>query len=249
MQQNGIMTYTRAQVRWMKLSLLRWAVAAGPVLVQSAGQPLSRSEESVNQWTHGLGFLLSLVGAWYLMTAALPVGDVTLIVGCAVYVTTLMMLYAASTLSHRFQNHRWRECFRMLDQVCIFLLIAGSYTPFGLIWCAKGWLNGILISMWTLAVLGILVKLYVARRDSVSVWFYGLLGWLPVLAAGRAIQCMPISGLAWILAGGVCYTAGTFFLMNDNRVRYFHAVWHLLVIAGSACHYVVILDYTVLAAA
>lgn len=198
--------------------------------------------EMANRLTHACGFVLSLVGAAVMLTTAAGTADAYRIVGCGVYVLSLVAVYAASTLSHSFDDPRTRDFYRLLDQVCIFLLVVGTYTPFGLVHLRHGawWL--LLAAMWLCAVLGIVVRM---RRGSqaVAIPFYVLLGWMPVVGLWRILEVAPLSGLGLVLAGGLAYSGGTWFLANDHRRPYFHAVWHVCTIVGSACHYVFLLKY------
>jgi hemolysin III len=197
------------------------------------------SDEAANFITHAFGFTLSVMGATHLLLLAYARGDEWQFLGCGIYATTLVALYAASTLSHSFQDQSLRRFFRMLDQVCIFLLIAGSYTPFGLMYLREGWLWGITAVMWGLAIFGVYFKVMYSRLQNVSTSTYVMMGWLPVVAIDPILTRFPTPALLWIVAGGMCYTVGVYFLTNDDK-RYFHAVWHLLVIAGSICHYVAV---------
>jgi len=199
--------------------------------------PLSRPEELANSLTHGLGLALSVVGSAVLLNRAMLYGDELQVIGVAVYGFTLIALYAASTLSHSFQQPRLRHFFRTVDQVCIFLLIAGTFTPLALTYFRGGAWWALFIGVWSLALVGIFFKLFYTRLHNVSVGAYVALGWLPVVAIKPIIEIVPAEVLGWVALGGVLYTAGTWFLMRDNKVPYFHAAWHVLVIAGSACHY------------
>jgi hemolysin III len=203
------------------------------------------TEEVANQWTHGIGFAVSVPAGWWLMRAALERHNDWLTSGCVIYAVTLSLLYAASTLSHSVRRGIWRHRFRTLDQVCIFLLIAGNYSPFGLAYARDGWGGAILVTMWLLASAGIVMKLFFTRLYTVETSFYLLMGWLPILVTPLFFRCFGMEGVAWTLAGGLAYSIGTWFLLNDGRRLYYHAVWHLLVMLGSACHYVVVLRYIV----
>jgi hemolysin III len=186
--------------------------------------------------------VLSAVGGIALVVSAISHGDVWRILGCSVFATTLVSVYAASTLSHALTISPRKEQFEMLDQAAIYLLIAGTYTPFALAYLRSGWWWLLLGAMWVLALFGCVVKLmYQHRLRSAAVWTYVVLGWLPIVAVGAYVKLMPIGGLWWTLIGGLCYTIGTLFLMNDRKHPAFHAVWHLLVIAGSTCHFIAIL--------
>jgi len=200
-------------------------------------------EETANGVTHGIGLALSIPAAAALLTTAGLYGDAWHFAGCSVYAATLVGVYAASTLSHLIQVPHLRRTFRILDQAFIYLLIAGTYTPFALVYLRTGWwwlLSGL---VWGFALAGFLSKtVWRHRIDAITVWAYVLLGWLPYVAIGRVIQQqIPLEVVWWLLIGGVCYLAGIVFLKLDRKYRYFHAAWHVAVIAGSVCHYVAIL--------
>ena len=201
--------------------------------------------ELLNLLTHGLGLILTLVALDRMAVALQNFTSYLRMAGCVIYVITLVGVYAASTLSHSFRDMRLRNFFRTVDQVCIFFLIAGTYTPWGLTFYADGWGWPLLLGIWALAIAGAVVKVLVTGHENVSVAFYVVLGWLPVLAVGEFISKAPAPALWWMVAGGLCYTAGTYFLIRDESRPYYHAIWHLLVIAGSACHYLAILWYVV----
>lgn len=221
------------------------SLASGPLAGQGfTGDPTRRiNEETVNQLTHGAGWLLSLVGAVALCRFVVAHGDAWQIVGCTVYSVTLVACYGASTLSHSFERADWRHFWRMMDQVCIFLLIAGTYTPFGLRFVHDRIFLALLAAIWVMALAGVCVKIFLARLRNVAVAAYLVVGWLPILAVREILARVPTPALLLILAGGVLYTVGTWFLMRDDRVPYFHTVWHLLVISASICHYLAILIY------
>ena len=208
---------------------------------------LSRVEELVNTATHGAGLVLSLAGAGVLVGCVLSAGDAWLMVGCSVYAATLVAVYATSTLSHGISNPRLRHFFRALDQSFIYLLIVSTFTPFALAYLSFDWCLWLLGLMWTIALVGFFSKILFAHRvNSVSVWIYLLLGWLPVVAIVPLMEVMPRSALRWLFVGGLCYTIGTAFLIFDRRVLHFHAVWHLFVVAGSTCHYIAVLFFVAL---
>ena len=206
--------------------------------------PLARSlaEEIANSLTHGFGLALSLAGSLVLLGRLQAQPDAWRLVGCGVFMAALVAVYAASTLSHAVTRTAWRRTCRILDQACIYLLIAATYTPFALEYLRFGWWWLFLILMWTAALIGFLSKLWFLHRiDKATIWSYLLLGWLPIIHTWAYLSLVPLGALTWILAGGLCYTAGTVFLVLDHRRIYFHAIWHLFVIAGSACHYTGIL--------
>lgn len=207
--------------------------------------PLPRAEEWANSVTHGLGFALSLAGTIVLLGLMSRYGDRLQIIGVSIYGVTLMALYAASTLSHSFDSPRLRHTFRTVDQVCIFLLIAGTYTALATTYFREGWWWALFITIWGLALAGIVAKVFFTRLHNVTVGAYVLLGWMPLVAIKPIMEIMP-AGAMWLMAaGGVLYTLGVLFLLKDERVPFFHAVWHVFVIAASACHYLAVLWYVV----
>lgn len=200
-------------------------------------------DESANLLTHGFGLLLSLAATVYLMQVVIPGQHWRTIAACAVYCATLVLLYAASTLSHAFHDLDLRRLFRTVDQACIFLMIAGSFTPFAVVFLNHGWWWLLLSAMWISAFAGVL---FVIRRRNLSGPAkipYGIMGWLPVLSLHELYLRAPHDMLLWIVIGGAFYSIGAIFLALDRRVRYFHALWHTLVIAGSIAHYVGVIAY------
>ena len=209
------------------------------------GQPLaldplgrSSAEELVHTLTHGFGLLLSVVGAVVLLLRVLTEGDVWRVAGCGIFAAALIAVYAASTLSHAVARPRLKRVFRILDQAFIYLLIVGTYTPLALEYLRDGWLWLFLALMWVVALIGFVSKtLFSHRIDAVTIWTYVLLGWLPICLARTYVGIVPAAAMWWVLAGGLCYTFGTVFLVLDHRRLHFHAIWHVLVMAGSICHY------------
>ena len=199
-------------------------------------------EELLNSITHGFGLMLSLVGAVALASYFRQLEDAWRILGCSIYASALIAVYAASTLSHVTTSPRARRLFRNLDQAFIYLLIVATYTPFGLTFLRTGWWLVFLGVMWAAALAGFFSKILFSHQvDSVSIRNYVLLGWMPIVAAIPLIQLVSVDALLLMLIGGLCYTIGTAFLVCDHRAVYFHAIWHLFVIAGSTCHFVAIL--------
>lgn len=202
-------------------------------------------EETANQLTHGFGLVLSIAGAAVLVSSARQHSDPLQFVGCCVYAASLVALYGASTLSHSFQAPRARHFFRMLDQVCIFLLIAGTFTPFALSYFLQGWLWGLAVTFWGLTSLGIFFKICFRRLNNVATAAYVVLAWIPVVAIHEIARVMPAGGMALIAAGGALYMAGVYFLTHDDKVPYYHAVWHVLVVGASVCHYCAVMFYLI----
>lgn len=205
----------------------------------------SIGEEIANAVTHGVGLVASVAGLVAMIVAAVTRGDVWVVVACAVYGATLVVLYLASTLYHAFAATRAREVFRRIDHSAIYLLIAGTYTPFALV-CLRGpWGWSLFGVIWGLAVLGIVAKATLGQRWPIlSTAVYILMGWLVIVAIGPVLRQVPGGALPWLVAGGLAYTGGVAFFAWE-RLRYAHAVWHLFVLAGSVCHYVAVVGYVV----
>jgi len=200
--------------------------------------------EFANTVTHGFGLLLSVVGTVVLMSIAISHGNAWRLMGCGLFSVSLISVYAASTLSHAVSNPPLRKWFRALDQGLIYLLIVGSYTPFALVYHNTGWWPLFLGLMWIIALIGFISKiLYTHRLFNVPLWSYLLLGWLPVIPTFVNYGSVPTDVWRWIIAGGICYTVGTIFLVVDIKRFHFHAIWHLFVIAGSVCHFLGILFF------
>ncbi len=201
-------------------------------------------EEFTNTLTHALGFLLSLVGTAVLMRSVVQTSDRWQVAGCGIYSFCLVAVYAMSTLSHFCEREKQRSFFRKLDQGFIYLLIVGTYTPFSMTFLRTPVWWIFLAVLWTIALLGFISKVLLGHRvNRVSIWIYVLLGWMPIVSMPYLFSPIGISGLAWMLVGGLCYTLGTIFLIFDHRHRHFHALWHLSVILGSLSHFLVILFY------
>ena len=208
---------------------------------------LSPAEEFANRVTHGIGFVLSLAGV-AVMAAVLGNGDGWRIAGCSIYLASLMGVYLMSTLSHTFETPRLRSFFRALDQGTIYLLIAATYTPFSMAYLHSAFWFVLLAIVWTIAFWGFFSKVFFAHRvESVSMWPCIVLGGIPFVSVPALIGVVSFAALWWMLLGIACYTVGLVFWVNDTRVRHFHAVWHILVIAGSACHFVCIMLFVALA--
>jgi hemolysin III len=197
--------------------------------------------ERINQLTHGLALLLSLIGSVVMMASMRHPENWRVITGCTIYALSVTTLFAMSTLSHSPFNIRRRSIFRSLDQGFIYILIAATYTPLSLVYLTSfGW-NFLLGCMWLAAVVGFVLKAFFAHRvERVSVWVYVVLGWLPILPSRMLIGLIPDTALLWMLYGGICYTVGVVFLLLDRRAFFFHGIWHLWVMAGSAWHFATI---------
>jgi hemolysin III len=201
-------------------------------------------EEIANSVSHGIGLLLAIAATPILIIAATRYGTPRNTIGVSVFAATTMLLYLASTLYHAVTHGGAKRIFRMLDHGAIFLLIAGTYTPFtlGIMRGAWGWtLFGL---VWGLAAIGVTMKAVFGHRYGwVSIVLYLTMGWLVLIAAPWVWQRVPLAGLIWILAGGLAYTGGVGFFAA-HRVRYAHFAWHLFVIAGTVCHFFAVLWYS-----
>ena len=200
-------------------------------------------EEVAHSVTHGAGLLAAVAGLVMLVTLAAATRDPWRVTACAIYASTLVALYAASTLYHALSATRARHVFRVLDHSAIFLLIAGTYTPFALVPLRGPWGWTLLAIVWSLAVAGVAMKaVFGARWPVVSTMLYICMGWTVLIALKPLVEHVPPGGIAWLAAGGLAYTGGVAFFAW-TRLRYSHAVWHLFVLAGSVCHYIAVVLY------
>ena len=203
----------------------------------------SLGEEIANSVSHGVGLLAALVAAPVLVLDAIQRGGAATVLGAGVFATTMVLLYLASTLYHALPQNKAKRVFRVLDHGAIFLLIAGTYTPFTLGVLRGTWGWTLLGLVWGLAVAGVVLKAVGRLRYPVlSTCLYLGMGWLVLIAVRPLWLRVPPAGLLWLLAGGIAYTAGVAFFAAP-RVRYSHFVWHLFVLAGTACHFFAVLWY------
>jgi hemolysin III len=203
----------------------------------------SPGEEIANSLSHGTAFLAAAVGTPFLLAEVARVGGVADLVGATVFVLTVMLAYAASTLYHAVPWPRAKGFLRAVDHGSIFLLIAGTYTPFTLGVLKGGWGWSLFGMVWTLALAGVVMKaMGGVRLGRLSMAIYLGMGWLVVVAIVPLVERMPAAGLAWLVAGGLAYTGGVLFYALD-RFRYCHFIWHLFVIAGTACHFIAVMGY------
>jgi len=199
----------------------------------------------VNSITHGLGVLLGIAGLVVLVVLAARRGHAVHVVSCSVYGATLILLYLVSTLYHALRQGRAKDLFQILDHSAIFILIAGTYTPFTLVNLRGPWGWSLFGTVWGLALVGIFFKILSKRRFStLSIGIYVAMGWLVIVAVKPLFASLPIRGIGWILAGGLCYTGGLYFYAK-GRIRFYHAIWHVAVLAGSAFHYVAVMGYVI----
>lgn len=199
--------------------------------------------ERFNGYSHLLGTALAAGGAVVLIVLAVAQGNPWKIVSCCVYGAMLLLLYVFSTLYHSLRG-RAKDVFRKLDHYAIYLLIAGTYTPFTLVTLQGAWRWSLFGVIWGMAVLGIVVdSLPCGKRRILPVVIYLAMGWLVLVAREPLLNALPAAGFAWLLAGGIFYTVGIVFYALDRWIKHGHGIWHLFVLAGSACHYFAILFY------
>lgn len=201
-------------------------------------------EEIANSSSHGAGLIASLVAAPFLIVHAIRLGEIGYLIGAIIFSTTMIALYLVSTLYHSFRPGRVKHIFRIIDHSAVYLLIAGTYTPFtlGVLYGAWGWT--LLILIWVLALTGVALKFL--RRMShpiVSTVLYLLMGWLILIAIDPLYSRLPASGLVWLVAGGLAYTAGTVFFVYDSHLRFGHFIWHWFVLTGTTCHFFAVYWY------
>jgi hemolysin III len=202
-------------------------------------------EEIANSVTHGIGLALSLVGLAVLVALAVLRGGALHVVSCTVYGVTLVAMYAASTLYHSARSPRAKRALKVLDHCCIYLLIAGTYTPFMLVTLRGGWGWTLFGLVWGLSAFGVVFKVFMGHRFRLaSTLTYLAMGWLVVVAIEPLVALTPGGAILWLVAGGLAYTAGTVFYMW-RRLPYNHAIWHLFVLGGSVCHYFAVVLYVV----
>lgn len=203
----------------------------------------SLGEEIANSVSHGVGLVASLVAIPLLLADAIRRGGLLDIVGASVFAATIVLLYTASTLYHALPNNQAKRVFRVLDHGAVYFLIAGTYTPFTLGALRGPWGWTLLGLVWTLAAFGIvLTALTGFRHPRLSTGVYLGMGWLMLVAIKPLWVHVPLTGVLWLLAGGLAYTVGVVFL-SAERMRYSHFVWHLFVLAGTTCHFIAVLRY------
>jgi hemolysin III len=212
-------------------------------LLREKGAPYSTAEELAHAVSHGIGAVLAAASLPALVLLSASRGDPWQVAGAAIFGLSMMALYAASTLYHAERRPARKARWRRLDHAAIYVLIAGTYTPF-LVGVLRGPLGWTLFGVqWTVAALGIAVKL---RRGAegklLSTGLYLGMGWMAAVAVGPLTAAIGTDGVAWLLAGGLCYTGGVVFYVS-KRVKYAHFVWHLCVLAGTACHAVAVVRY------
>lgn len=211
---------------------------------ESPDRRQSVGEELANALSHGIGLVVALAAFPFLIVRSVQEGSAASLVGVIVFGVALLLLFLASTVYHALPAGRAKGIFKVLDHCAIFLMIAGTYTPFtlGVLRGSWGWsLFGV---VWGLAVIGILTKtLFSSRGGLVSTLIYLAMGWLILIAVRPLFQSLPLAGILWLVAGGLAYTAGVAFYALGHRIRYGHFGWHLFVVAGAFSHFVAIYKF------
>ncbi len=209
----------------------------------SRGRTQSRGEEIANSVSHGVGLLAGLVAAPVLMLSAVRHGGAARIAGASVFAVAMVLLYLTSTLYHALPGNRAKQVFRLLDHASIYVMIAGTYTPITLSVLGGTWGWTLFGIVWGLALGGIVLTMAGGVRfPKLRISLYLAMGWLIVVAVKPLWLRMPSEGLVWLSAGGLAYTVGVVFYAA-KRVRYGHFVWHLFVVAGTACHFIAVLRF------
>jgi hemolysin III len=208
------------------------------------GRPQTRGEEFANSLSHGAGAIAAIVATPFLILHAMQRGGTGYLIGVSVFAASMLLLYLGSSIYHGLHPGKAKNLFRIIEHSAIYLLIAGTYTPFtlGVLQGAWGW--ALLTLVWALAAAGVALK--VLDRMShpiISTLLYLLMGWLIVIAANPMYERVPLSGLLWLIAGGLAYTIGVIFFVADSRLRYAHFIWHLFVLAGTTCHFFAVYWY------
>jgi len=201
--------------------------------------------ELANTLSHGVGLLAAIAVTPMLILAAVRYGTTANVVGASIFGATMILMYFTSTFYHALPHGDWKRLFQKFDHAAIYLLIAGTYTPFtlGVLKGAWGW--SILGVIWALATIGVVLKLFdKLKNPKLSTGLYLAMGWLVVIAAGPLISRMPVSGLLWLAGGGLAYSLGVIFYVLDGKMRHAHAIWHGFVLAGTGLHVVAVMGYS-----
>lgn len=204
----------------------------------------TRNEEIANAISHGVGAVAAIVAAPFLIYYAFHNGGALIVAGVSVFITSAILLYLSSTLFHALKTGKAKDVFQLFDHIAIYILIAGTYTPFtvGVLQGTFGWFMFGLI--WSVAIIGITVRLLLGKSNmKIYVAFYLLMGWMIFIGIKPMIETMEIAGLLWIAVGGAAYTLGVIFYMLPSR-SYTHFVWHLFVLAGTFTHFMAVMFYS-----
>lgn len=207
----------------------------------------TKGEEIANSIVHGLGLALSVVALVALVVKSAQMDRAVLVVASSVFGASMVALYLSSTIYHALPPGPSKSLFRVIDHSAIYLLIAGTYTPFALGPLRGPWGWSLLSIVWGLAALGIFAKVKIGFvYPRLSTGLYVAMGWMGLIVLKPMLHRMPAGGLWWLLAGGICYTGGVLFFVKDAQLRFGHALWHVCVVAGTLCHFVAVLEYAII---
>lgn len=202
--------------------------------------------ERFNAYSHLTGFILAVTGTVFLLIKSALYGDAYRIVSSAIYGSSLIFLYGISTLYHSIRSHRAKAILQKFDHCAIYLLIAGSYTPFTLSTLNGGWGWSLFGISWGLAIFGIIQEVTIGRKSEtriLSLILYMLMGWLIIVAIYPLIQHMSTPGLFWLISGGLAYSIGIYWFINDEKIRHGHGIWHIFVMLGSLAQFICVYAY------
>lgn len=203
---------------------------------------INKKEEIANAITHGLGLILAIIGVSIFFNFFQMGTNDAPFWGAVIFSFALILTYLSSTVYHLVWNLSYRKIFRIIDHISIYLLIAGTNTPFVLLYLDNKWGTAYLIVLWSLVLLGIILKIFlIGKYNLLDAMYYLFLGWMGVILVPVLIQGMSLFSISMIGLGGLSYSIGVYFYLKDDR-SYFHAIWHLFVIGGSACHYISLLS-------
>ncbi|MBC8369883.1 MAG: hemolysin III family protein [Planctomycetes bacterium] len=206
----------------------------------------SKYEEYLNGLTHGIGFFVCFIASPYLLSRAYYSGLENALLACTIFCGSMLVLYGSSTVYHLTRSPQRKMRMRSLDHICIFVLIAGSYTPFALISLPTNWGATFFIAAWLLATVGIALKIFFFERfEKASYVLYLAMGWMAVIGYKPLHAALGDGGMAMLAGGGIAYTLGITFFLFDQRVKFFHALWHLFVLAGSGLHFLTVYKYVI----
>ena len=206
-------------------------------------EPHPASTERASALTHALGAVLSIAALCMLVINASAIGGASRIVSVSVFGASMVVLYGASTWYHSVRDPRWKHWLRVIDHSCIYLLIAGTYTPFTLVGLGGGWGWSLFGVVWGMALCGVVLKIFfVNKLPWLSTSVYVGMGWIAIIAIRPIVAALPPAGLFWLVAGGLAYTFGVIFYSWES-LRHNHAIWHLFVMTGTACHFISIYWY------
>ncbi len=204
----------------------------------------TKLEEVANVLTHSIGIALGIAGLAILVVFASMKGDPWKIVSFSIYGASIIILYSTSTVYHAIKNITLKKIFQIIDHSSIFILIAGTYTPFVLVNMRGPWGWSLFGVIWGLAIAGIIIKTALGTGgDKLSTVIYLAMGWIIVVAFKKMIASIPLMGIIWLVIGGLCYSLGTIFFLLDNKLPFNHSIWHLFVLAGSVTHFFGIFFY------